>query len=85
VTEQEVQQVLDHVRALKDVIPGILSVDTGDNLSAAHQGYTCGFIMRFLNQEDLYVYASHDAHQLVSHELQRLCESIIDFDLEVVP
>jgi hypothetical protein len=65
------------------VIPGILSIDGGDNLSAAHQGYTCGSIMHILDQEHLHRYASHEAHQPVSHELQRLCESIVDVDLEI--
>jgi hypothetical protein len=83
VTEHEVQQALDHVRALKDVIPGILSVDAGDTSVRHTKATAAGSSCASSNREDLHLYASHDAHQPVSQELQRLCESIIDFDLEV--
>ena len=81
ITLEEINQVLQQVEALQQSIPGILSVSTGHNLSANHQGYTCGFIMHFVDETHLKNYAPHPAHRVVSDELQRICTSIIDFDL----
>jgi len=78
---EDVEVAFAHVRALRDTIPGIVSVVTGSNLSSWHQGYTYGFIIRFENEERLKTYAGHEAHRPVSEELQQMCESIIDFDL----
>lgn len=81
VSAEEVQQALDHVRALQEHIPGIVDVQAGQNLSVNHQGYTYGFVMQFVDMEHLKAYAPHPAHQLVSGELRRICSSIIDFDI----
>jgi len=54
----------------------------GKNLSTSHRGYTYGFVMRFVDAEHLQAYAPHPAHQVVSEELQDMCQSIIDFDVE---
>jgi len=37
--------------------------------------------MRFVDEEHLKAYALHPAHQVVSEELQNICQSIIDFDI----
>lgn len=81
-TEEEIATVLSHVRDLQAHVPGILETQVGKNLSASHQGYTYGFVMRFVDQEHLKSYAPHPAHQIVSKELQAMCQSIIDFDVE---
>jgi hypothetical protein len=81
-TADDVAHALVHVRELQNVIPGILHVEIGENLSLNHRGYTFGFIMQFGDPAELQTYAAHPAHQPVSLELQGMCESIIDFDLE---
>jgi antibiotic biosynthesis monooxygenase (ABM) superfamily enzyme len=83
VTADDMALALRHARKLQDLIPGILQVETGQNLSPNHRGYTYGFIMQFANEEALKAYATHPEHQPVSQELQSLCESIIDFDIPV--
>jgi hypothetical protein len=45
-SEKALTEVLEHVQALQQVIPGLLSVSTGKNRSQYHQGYTYGVIMR---------------------------------------
>lgn len=80
-TEQDLRSALEHVQALKDAIPGIVAVTTGANHSSFNQGYTHGFIMEFTDESHLQQYATHAAHEPVSMELLRLCESIIDFDV----
>jgi len=82
VTDVEITTALDHVRALQDTIPGIIDVQVGKNMSGYNQGYTHGFIMQFVDTEHLKAYTPHHAHKVVSDELQRISQKIIDFDLE---
>ncbi len=82
VTEEDITTVLSHVQGLQESIPGIIEARVGKNLSMNHQGYAYGFVMRFVDEEHLKVYAPHPAHQVVSKELQKVCQSIIDFDIE---
>jgi antibiotic biosynthesis monooxygenase (ABM) superfamily enzyme len=82
VSESEIATALDHVQGLQKDIPGIIETQAGANLSSHNQGYTYGFVMRFVDAEHLKAYAPHPAHQVVSKELRDMCESIIDFDLE---
>ncbi len=81
VTDNEITGALNHVRALQDTIPGIIEVQVGENMSTYNQGYTHGFVMRFVDAEHLKAYAPHPAHQVVSEELQRISQKIIDFDI----
>ena len=78
----EIITALVHVQALQDTIPGIVDVQVGKNMSNYNQGYTYGFVMKFVDVEHLKSYALHPAHQIVSQELQRICQKIIDFDIE---
>jgi len=82
VTEEEITTALDHVQALNQAIPGIVSIQAGKNMSSHNQGYTYGFSMQFVDAEHFRPYASHPAHLPVSEELQRICQRIIDFDIE---
>ncbi len=81
-TEEDITTVLSHVQDLQQSIPGIVETRVGRNLSVNHQGYVYGFVMRFVDAEHLKAYAPHPAHQVVSEELQNICESIVDFDIE---
>ncbi len=82
VTNDEITMALDHVQALKQAIPGIVDVQVGRNMSNYNQGYTHGFVMRFVDAKHLKAYAPHPAHQKVSEELQNISQRIIDFDIE---
>jgi hypothetical protein len=81
-TPQEIEQVLKQVRKLQQSIPGIVDVQAGENISEKHQGYTYGFIMRFVDETHLQAYAPHPAHQPVSDAIRRVCSHVIDFDLK---
>ena len=81
VTEEEITRVLSHVQGLQERIPGIVETRVGKNLSVNHQGYVYGFVMRFTDEEHLRAYAPHPVHQVVSRELQDICQNIIDFDI----
>lgn len=82
ISTEEINAALKQVQALQEVIPGIIAVEIGENRSKNHQGYTYGFVMRFVDREYLKAYAPHPAHHIVSNELVRICQSTIDFDLE---
>lgn len=82
-SQEEIAAALRHVQDLQQAIPGILDVQTGANLNGPNsQGFTHGFIMQFIDADHLKAYAPHPAHKVVSEELVRISQSIIDFDLE---
>lgn len=84
-SEQDIKAFLVHVRALREIIPGILAISTGKNRSPYQSGYTYGIIMHFVDEAHLQAHHPHPAHVAVVEELDRLCESSIDFDLEEMP
>ncbi len=85
ITADEIGAALNRVQALQQAIPGIVSVEAGKNLNESNnQGYTHGFVMHFIDVKHLKAYASHPAHQVVSEELLRISQSIIDFDIEAL-
>lgn len=79
---REIATALEHVQALQQAIPGIVSVQVGENLNGSNnQGYTHGFVMQFTDVETFKGYAPHPTHRPVSEELRRISENIIDFDI----
>lgn len=82
ISREEINMALQHVQALQEAIPGIVDVQVGENLSGNHQGYTYGFIMHFVDKDHFKAYAPHPAHRVVSDELVRICQRIIDYDIE---
>ena len=80
-TNEELSAFLEHVQALQEKIPGILSMSVGENRSDFHGGFTHGIIMRFVDDAHLQAHHAHPAHVAVVTELNRLCQQSIDFDL----
>ncbi|KUO97149.1 Dabb family protein [Ferroacidibacillus organovorans] len=79
-TEQE--RLLRELLALKEKIPGILSVSGGANFSARSQGYHHGFIVTFKDRASLDAYGPHAEHQRVVAQLQPVLQSILVLDFE---
>jgi quinol monooxygenase YgiN len=77
----ELSAFLEHVQALQEKIPGILTISVGENRSNFHGGFTHGIIMRFVDEAHLQAHHTHPAHVSVVKELDRLCLQSIDFDL----
>jgi hypothetical protein len=80
-SETELHAALAQVRALQGVVPGILSLSAGPNLSKFHQGFTYGIIMRFVDKAHLDAHHPHPAHVAAVEALDRICTRIIDLDL----
>jgi len=78
---EELTAFLEHVRALQENIPGILSLSVGENRSEFNKGFTHGIIMRFVDEAHLYAHHTHPTHVEVVTELDNLCQQSIDFDL----
>lgn len=80
-SNEELSALLEHVQALQEIIPGILSISVGENRSIYHEGFTHGVIIRFVDEAHLQAHHSHPAHIAVVTELDHLCQQSIDFDL----
>ena len=80
-TNEELSAFLERVRALQQVIPGIVAISVGENRSMHHRGFTHGIIMHFVDEAHLQAHHSHPAHLAVVEELDRICQQTIDFDL----
>ena len=81
-TEEQLATFFDHARDLQRLVPGIISISAGKNRSPYTSAYTHGIIMRFIDEAHLQAHHPHPAHVVVVEELNRLCESSVDFDLE---
>jgi quinol monooxygenase YgiN len=79
-SNEELTAFLEHVQALQEKIPGILSITVGENRSDFHGGFTHGIIMRFVDETHLQAHHTHPAHVVVVKELDHLCVKSIDFD-----
>ena len=80
-TQAQLATFFEHVGELRKQVPGILSISAGKNRSPYSSIYTHGIIMRFIDEAHLQAHHPHPAHVAVVEELDRLCESSIDFDL----
>ena len=80
-SNEKLLALLEHVQALQEIIPGILSISVGENLSLYNRGFTYGIIMRFVDEAHLQAHHTHPAHVAVVTELDNLCQESIDFDL----
>jgi hypothetical protein len=78
---EDLTNFLEHVQALQELIPGILSLSVGKNRSEFNEGFTHGIIMRFVDDAHLQAHHSHPAHLAIVRELDRICQQSIDFDL----
>jgi heme-degrading monooxygenase HmoA len=79
-THEEMLNVLEQVKALKDKIPGIIDIQVSQNRNPNNYGYTYGFVMSFVDEEHLKAYSPHPEHRAVSAQLRRLCSTLLNFD-----
>lgn len=78
------------IRALKDVVPGILAVHVGDNVSpetGMDKGYAEGFIVDFDGPASRDAYLVHPDHQKAGGRIVAAArggvEGVIVYDLEI--
>ncbi|QLF69670.1 Dabb family protein [Peteryoungia desertarenae] len=87
VQQAEKQAIYDGILALKDVVPGMLDVKFGPNVSpeGLSSGYDDGFIVTFENEIDRDYYLKHPDHVAVGERIVSATDGglagILVFDL----
>jgi len=87
VTEKQTQELMDGLRRLKGVVPGMLDVSGGynDSPEGKSAGFTYGFIVRFGDSAGRDGYLPHPEHQKLAKTLVRpIADDVLVFDYEVV-
>lgn len=84
VGETEVTALRDAVLALRDLIPGIVSIDWGPNTSPEDlgQGYDLGFVVAFEDAAARDAYLPHPEHRAAMPFVRAVAETVLVYDLE---
>ncbi len=84
-TGEQVAEVMEGLRGLKDRIPGIVTLACGADFSGRAQGYTHGLVVRFSDRAALDAYGPHPDHQaVIETRIKPILEGILGFNFEVV-
>ena len=75
-TPAQIEQARKEITAFQGVIPGLLQVHVGQNLSSKGEGYSFGGVMQFADQQSFDVYAGHSAHQALLKWLVPLIDAM---------
>ncbi len=78
-TAADKQRAAKDTLAFKGVIPGLLAVNVGDNISPKGKGYTYAGVMQFADEASYKAYPTHPAHQALLKWLVPLIDPI-EFD-----
>ena len=82
VSEEEAQKVMDGIRALKGLVPGVLEVKIGKNFTdrAPHIKYAASITLA--DKAALEAYGPHPAHQDLLKILMPIVKTITIADIE---
>lgn len=80
-TDAEKQRAALEIRAFEGVIPGLVEVHAGENVSPRGQGYAFAGVMKFTDRAAFDAYATHPAHLALLQWLIPLIEPVeLDFE-----
>jgi hypothetical protein len=80
-TDADQDRAEQEIRAFKGVIPGLIEVCVGANVSKKGQGYTFAGMMKFVDKEAADFYSFHPAHMALLQWLAPLIEAVeLDFE-----
>lgn len=80
-TEADKARAEQEIRAFRGVIPGLIEVCVGDNVSQRSQGYTFAGMMKFVDKEAADFYSIHPAHMALLRWLLPLIDAVeLDFE-----
>jgi hypothetical protein len=80
-TEADIARAEHEIRAFRPVIPGLIEVCVGANLSKRGQGYTFAGFMKFVDKEAADFYLIHPAHMALLRWLAPLIDPVeLDFE-----
>ncbi|PLS03351.1 Dabb family protein [Neobacillus cucumis] len=87
ITPEKEQELLEKLLSFKGVIPGIVELSAGINVTAEEerkQGYGLGLRVTFDNKESLDQYGPHPAHQDFVKSLDNVIENVVVVDYPIV-
>jgi hypothetical protein len=80
-TGAEKERAARDIRAFQELIPGLIDVAVGENLSPRGQGYTFAGLMCFTDRAACDAYAIHPAHLALLEWLVPLIDPVeLDFE-----
>jgi hypothetical protein len=83
-TAEQKQRMISELAALKEKIPGIVSLTVGENFSDRNQGFDIGLVVRFTNRAALETYLPHPAHRgCVEQYVTPIKQDVIVVDYEI--
>jgi hypothetical protein len=83
-THEQKDELIRRTILLKNVIPGIMDIQQGNNFSNRSQGYDMGLTVRFEDRISLERYGPHPSHQDVFSYLKEIgLEKSIIVDFEI--
>lgn len=81
VTDEQMVGMLEDVRALAGVIPGVVAIRVGSNFTDRAMGYSHAAVVLLESRDALEPYLTHPAHVAVGEALRECCEVIaLDFE-----
>lgn len=75
-TEADKQRAIKEIRAFQGVVPGLVSVRVGQNLSPKNKEYSFGGVMQFTDKASYEAYPTHPAHAALLKWLVPLIDPI---------
>jgi hypothetical protein len=80
-TDADKARARKEILAFRSLIPGLVAVNVGPNLSPRGQGYEFVGLMTFTNREAAEAYSTHRAHAALLHWLRPLIDPVeLDFE-----
>lgn len=80
-TEDDKARAEREIRAFKGVIPGLVEVCVGQNVSKRGEGYAFAGLMKFVDKEAADFYSFHPAHMALLKWLVPLIDAVeLDFE-----
>lgn len=81
--EDNAKKLVDMIAGLKDVIPEIVELEVGHDISRSPASFEVGLLSKFKTSEDLDTYRVHPAHQEVVAFLQKTTSdrAVVDFEV----
>ncbi|HET7478511.1 MAG TPA: Dabb family protein [Rubrobacteraceae bacterium] len=79
---EEVADLVDSARKLKDSVPGVVDLSIGEDFSGRGGEYTHGLFARFEDRDGLQGYLKHPDHIAVVEKLDRYTNGRLVLDYE---
>jgi hypothetical protein len=81
-SEEEVEDLVSSMRALRDQVPSTVDLSVGEDFSGRSGGYTHALVARFEDTAGLREYMEHPAHLVVVEKLEATTTGRIVADYE---